>query len=106
MARYAVVASVGLVSAQDVQRFIVINKAGDKQVRLAVVVIVKPDGASGPAWRGGASLISDISEGRIPIIAVQNISAITRDVKIHPPIAVVISSSDAHPEGAAGYPGF
>src|SRR5688572_2192813 len=46
MARNAVVTPVDIISAQYVQRFVIVDKAGNKQVQFAVVVVIKPDRTS------------------------------------------------------------
>ena len=101
-----VTAAQPLISAQNIQRLFVYNEAGDKQIELAIVVIVEPDGACGPAGRGNAGFISHISEGAIAVVVIENIAAITRDIEINPTIAIVIAGGDAHAEGATSHSGF
>src|SRR6266576_2646392 len=95
-----------LVSAQNIQGLFVDNEAGDEQVQLAVVVIVKPHGAGRPAGRGDAGFISQISEGAITVIVIKNIAPITRDKEIDPTIAIVIAGCGAHAKGATSDSGF
>src|ERR1700694_3679653 len=84
------------IGAENVQRLLINNKAGDEQVQLPVVVIVEPDGASGPARRGEAGLIRRISERAITVVVIKNVAAITRDIEINPAIAIVIAGGDTH----------
>src|SRR5687768_371043 len=103
MARNAVVTPVDIISAQYVQRFVIVDKAGNKQVQFAVVVVIKPDRTSGPTYHAGTRLFCDIGKGRISVVTIQNVAPVTGNVKINPPIGVIVCSRDAHPEGAAGY---
>ena len=106
IARDAIVAPVHIVSAEDIQRLIIINKARDKEIQLAVVVVVKPDCAGGPAGRRRAGLISDVGERRIPIVVVKNISSITCNVEIDVAITVIVSRGGSHTESAPTHTSF
>src|SRR6266568_5172138 len=101
-----VVGPFSLVSAEDVQRFVIIDKGGDEQIQFAVIVIIKPHCAGGPAGGSDSSLISNISESSVSIIMVENIATITRDVEIYPAIAVIIRCGHSHPKGSPGDSGF
>src|SRR5712691_7894545 len=91
-----VAAAQTLISAKNVQRLFINYKAGNKQVQLAIVVIVEPNGARGPARCRDAGFISHISERAVTVIVIKNIAAITRDIKVDPTIAIVIARRDAH----------
>src|SRR5260370_33508174 len=94
------------ISTKNVQSLRVDYKAGDEQLQLSVIVIVKPDGASGPAGRGDAGLISHIRERAVTVVVIKNIASITRDIDINPAIAVVIADGDTHAERTTCHSGF
>src|SRR2546425_13288687 len=102
----AVVGPFSLVRTEDVQRFVIIDKAGHEQIQFAVIVIIKPHCAGGPAWGSDSSLVSNIGECSVSIIMVKNIATITRDVEIYPAIAVIICCGHSHPEAAPSDSGF
>src|SRR5258708_6790522 len=105
-ARNAVVAfAFALVSAKFIFRFIEIDKAANEQVQLAVIVVVEPDRAGGPAGSGDSGLLSHIGERAITIVVVQDAAAVLRDVQIWKAVAIVICDSDAHAVAAARYAG-
>src|SRR5258708_6553699 len=85
-----------LVGAENIQRLFVKNKTRDKEIQLAVVVIIEPDGTGGPAGRPNTGFIRDISEGPIAVVVIKNITLVTRHIKINPAIAIVITSRDTH----------
>src|SRR6266550_781756 len=101
-----VTAAHSLIGTKNVQRLLVSHKAQNKQIKLAIIVIVEPDGAGGPPRRGDSGFISHICERTIAVIAIKNIAAITGDIEINPTIAIVIAGGDAHPKRAAGHSGF
>src|SRR2546425_4024729 len=80
-----------LIGAKNVQGLFVNDEAGDEEVQLAIVVIVEPEGACGPAGRGDAGFITHIGERAVAVIVIKNIPAITRDIEINPTIAIVIA---------------
>src|SRR5690349_9891636 len=97
--RHAIITTAhSFIGTENVQSLFVKDKARDKEIEFAVIVIVKPDGAGGPAGRGDSRLISHITESAIAVIAIENIAAITGDVEIDPTIAIVITGGDAHAE--------
>src|SRR5689334_9472920 len=104
---HAVIASTHcLVSAENVERLLIKNKAGDKQIELSVIVIIKPQSACGPARRSDPGFVRDISKGAVAVVVIQNVTAIARNVKIDPSVAVVIPGGDSHPEGSSCHTGF
>src|SRR5207248_3046955 len=69
-----------LIGTKNVQRLLVNYKARNKEIELAVIVIIKPDSAGRPAERGDACLIRHIGERTIAVIVIKNIAAITGDI--------------------------
>src|SRR5204863_750654 len=94
------------IDAKNVQRLLIDYKARNKEIELAVVVIIKPDGAGRPTRRGDSGFIGYISEGAIAVIVIKDIAAITGDVKINPTITIIVTGGDPHAERAAGHSGF
>ncbi len=67
----------GFIGTQNVQRLLVNDKTGDEQIQLAVIVVVEPNCASGPARRSDAGVVGYIGEGAITIVVIKDIAAIT-----------------------------
>src|SRR5882672_367842 len=106
-ARHTVITSAQrLVGAENIQRLFVKNKTRDKEIQLAVVVIIEPDGTGGPAGRPNTGFIRDIGEGAVAVVVIKNIAPVTGYVEIDPAIAIVITGGDTHAEGSAGHSGF
>src|SRR5258708_10465657 len=82
-------------------RFGEIDEAANEEVQFAVVVIVKPDRAGGPAGGSCSGLLGHIGEGAIAIVVVQDAAAVLRDVQIRKAVAIVISDGGAHAVAAA-----
>jgi hypothetical protein len=59
----------------------VIDKAADKQVEIAIVVVVEPDRAGGPAGRADAGFFSDVSERPVVIVLVQSAAAVSSSLR-------------------------
>src|SRR5882672_3121960 len=95
-----------LVGAENIQRLFVKNKTRDKEIQLAVVVIIEPDGTGGPAGRPNTGFIRDIGEGAVAVVVIKNIAPVTGYVEIDPAIAIVITGGDTHAKRAAGHSGF
>src|ERR1041385_5436303 len=98
-----ITAAQSLISAKNVQSLFVNNKTRNEKIKLAVVVIVEPDGASGPSGSSDTSLVSHIGERPITVVVIKQIASVTRDVQINPSIAIVIAGCDAHAESSAGH---
>ena len=84
----------------------VIHKTTDEQIELAVIVIVKPNGAGGKARGGQAGFSRHIGEGAVAIVLVQNAVSVGRDEDIRPAVVIVIGNRDAESECSAGDSGF
>src|SRR5579863_6449727 len=68
---------------------------GDHQIQPAILVVIKPPGASGPsALVGHASLGGDIGEGAVAIVVIQDGAAVAGDVNVW--VAVVVVVTDGH----------
>src|SRR5579864_8398618 len=68
---------------------------GDHQIQPAVLVVIKPPGASGPsALVGHPGLGGDIGEGAVAIVVVQDGAAVSGDVDVR--VAVVVVVADGH----------
>src|SRR5215831_6503626 len=102
---YAVRALVGLyVLAVFVFGFARVAEAADEEIQFAVVVVVEPDGARGPAGSRYAGLFCYIRKGAVAVVSVQNAALILGHVQIGKAIAVEIAYSDTYSIAAAGYP--
>ena len=60
--------------------FVKVDEAADKQIEAAVVVIVEPNRARRPSWRGHTGFLGHIGESAVAIVVIQNALAILRDV--------------------------
>src|ERR1019366_2711156 len=79
----------------------------DKQIQLAVVVIVEPAGGDRPGFTGAVCAESrssrDVLERPVAPVAVQKIAVYTRDKQILPPVVVIVRDGDPRRESRAGY---
>ena len=91
--------------ARQVLRFVEVHKPADKQVEAAVVVIVKPHRACGPSCSGDASFLGYIGEGAVPIVVIQDASAVLGDVQIRKAVSVVVAHSHALAVAATSHTG-
>ena len=85
-------------------RHVKLGELANKQIEAAVVVIVEPSGMRTPTARRNASLICDIRESPVPIIAIENVAAALRYIDIGKAVSVVISHGDAHAIASARPP--
>ena len=83
----------------------IVDKTADEQVQLAVVVVVKPNCACRPAWRGHARLVSHVGERAVMVVFVQDALAVGGDKHVRPAVVVVIADRDSHSEICAGNSG-
>src|SRR5580704_10733592 len=72
-----------------------LHKLADEQVQLAVIVIVKPDGAGGPSRRAHSGFFRDIGKSAVTVIVVKNVAAVLGDVDILEAVAVIVSNRHA-----------
>src|SRR6185436_710563 len=87
--RHAIVTTAhSFIGAENVQRLFVHHKTRDKEIEFAIIVIIKPNSAGGPAGRRHSGFIGHIGERAIAVIVIKNIPAITGDVKINPTVAI------------------
>src|SRR6266567_1469277 len=106
-ARYAVVTPPqAIITAEDCSFGAIFHKAGHEEIELAVIIIVKPGGARGPAGRGHARLLRHVRKCAVAVVVIKNAAVVTGDVEINPAIAIVISSSHAHAKNSSRYSGF
>src|SRR5204863_1377916 len=106
-ARNAVIAIARLaVAAKLVLGLVKVNEAANKEVQPAVVVMVKPNGARCPAGRRQAGLLSDICEGAVPVVVIENAAAILRHVEVGETVAIVVAHCRAHAVAAGRHAGF
>src|SRR5689334_19435306 len=77
----------------------------DKQIELAVVVVIKPYGARSPAWRCNTSLLRDVGESAIGIIVIENAAPVLGHVKIREAIAIVVADRYALAVATSGNTG-
>ena len=89
-----------IVTAEDCSGAAVLYEAGDKQIQLCVVVVIKPDSAGGPVWRCHAGLISHICKSAIAVVVIENIPSVVCNVKILPTVAVIITRGSSHAEAS------
>lgn len=74
-----------------------IQIARDKQVQMAVPVIVEEAGRSRPSPSRDAGSVRDVGKGAVPVVAVERTARIARDVQVHEPVVVKIARGDTHP---------
>src|ERR1043166_4577394 len=63
----------GLVGAERVLRLIVKDKARDKEIEFAVVVVIKPGCAGGPPGSRDTGFVCHVSEGAVAVVVVENV---------------------------------
>ena len=79
-----------------------IHEPADEQVEAAVVVVVEPDGAGGPAGSGDAGFLGHVGERAVAVVVIEDAAAVLRDVEVGEAVAVVVADRDAHAVAAAG----
>ena len=84
----------------------VIDEAADKEIEFAVIVVIEPDGASGPARSGDTGFVGDVGEGGVAVVLVKDAFAVGSDEHVRPVVVVEIADGDAHAEVSAGDTGF
>ena len=99
----AVVAHPGGILAAAVQQ-VELGELADKQVQLAIVVIVEPDCARAPSGRAHARLLGHVREGAVAVVAVEDIAPHLRHINVRIAVPVVIPHGDAHPIASSGAP--
>ncbi len=85
-----------------------VDVIGDKQVEMAVAVVVE-EGAAGvpPCLRlQQARLLRDVGEGAVAVVAVEDVLAEVADKEVVPAIIVVIADTAALTPSCAGESGF
>src|SRR5262249_54128346 len=90
------------IAAELVFGFIELDKAADKEIELAVVVVVEPNRARCPPGSRNSSFFRDVSECAVAVVAVENAAAVLRDVEVGKSVAVVIANGDAHAVATGG----
>jgi len=101
--RHAVIVVADLVAAAfELFDAGVVDEAADEEVELAIIVVIEPDGAGGPAWSGEPGFFGDVSERAVLVVFVQDAFAVGGDEQVRPAVVVVIPDGDAHAEVGAG----
>src|SRR5260370_42567168 len=59
-------------------------------------MIIKPNRARSPAWRGDSGFFRDIGERPVAIVVIKDAASVLRYVEVRKAVAVVISDGDAH----------
>src|SRR5262249_45434017 len=90
-----------VIAAGPVLGWRVVHKAADKQIELAVVVVIEPDRASREPRCLQASTFRDVGKRAVAIVAIQNAVPVRSDEDVRPTIVVVIANSHTHRERAA-----
>ena len=101
-ARNAVVTAGLLIAAKFVLGLVEIDEAADKEVQLAVIVVVEPDRARSPSGSGKACFASDVGKRAVAIIMIKNDAVILGDKKIGETVAVVVPDGNSHPIAKTG----
>ena len=70
--------------------------AGDKQIQLAVVVIIKETRRNRPASSTDTRLRGHVSKAAIPVVMVKNVLSIAGDVEVGIAIIIVVADRDSH----------
>src|SRR5207302_2012093 len=78
-----------------IQGFGELHELAHKQIEFAVVVVVEPHGAGGPAGCGDSRFLSHIRKRAIAVVVVQDASAVLRDVDVREAVTVIIAHRDA-----------
>src|SRR5262249_36288572 len=78
------------------------HAAADKQIELPIVVEIEEPCAGAPAVGGHAGARRDVGEGTVPVVVVQDVAAVLRDVEIVESVVVVVANCGAHAVGGAG----
>src|SRR5207249_506364 len=76
----------------------IIDELWDEEIEPAVVIVVKPECASGPAGSKNTCLLRDFLEAAIAPIVVKVGSIESGDVDVRIAVAVIISCGDSHSE--------
>src|SRR5206468_2092816 len=103
-ARNAVVTAGLLVAAKFVLGLVEIDEAADKEVQLAVIVVVEPDRARSPSGGGKACFASDVGKAAIAIVVIKRVTkqrigveeitlAAVDQINVHPAVVVIVDKS-------------
>src|SRR5258706_6624658 len=79
-----------------------LHELADKQIELPVVVVIKPNRARAPAGSSHACLFSNIGEGTVAVVVVENAAAVLRNVEVGKPVPVVVPHGYALPVASSG----
>src|SRR5262249_39268426 len=95
-----------VVAAGELLLGTVVHEAADEEVEAAIVVVVEPRSAGGPAWSREAGFFSDIRESAVLIVLVEDALSIRSDEDVGPAVVVVVPYGNAHAESSAGHASF
>src|SRR5207249_1441294 len=81
------------------------NVARDKQIDVAVAVVVSPCGSQAQAAAPDSCLVGNVFKLAVPEIVIERVSAVSGDVKVRQSVVVEVGHGHAHPPALAGQPG-
>src|ERR1700678_3682948 len=68
---------------------------GNEQIQVAIVVVIEEPRRTGPATGRYAGFGSDVGEGAIAIIVIQDVFSVAGDVEIGKAVVIVVADRDA-----------
>src|ERR1700758_3499300 len=78
---------------------VVVDVAGDKQVKAAITVVIAPGSAVGPVSQCDSGLLANIRKSAIVVIAIEAVFAEVGDEDVRP--AIIVKVADRHTESPA-----
>src|SRR6266849_3352875 len=72
---------------------------------MPVVVVVEEAGGNRPAPDGYSRLFSDIGEGAVAVVVIEDVLSVVGDVQVGIPVVVVVTHGDAHAVVAVSHTG-
>src|SRR5438309_1038034 len=76
-----------------------LHVAWNEQVKPSVVIVISPCRRSGPTAKRYPCLLCHVGERAVPIIVVETILAVIRDINVRPAVVVIVT--DGHTESPA-----
>src|ERR1700722_3433795 len=83
----------------------VVGKFTDKQVQLAIVVVIEPKRAASPLRGLDAARRGHIGKGTVSVVVIENRLADAGDEDVQIPVMVIVGDSDAHAKKGGIDPG-
>ena len=84
-------------AAKDIMGGVPIEIPGDKEIQLAVVIVIEESRGRGPAAGCDACMRSYIRKCAVAVVVVQDVAAVAGDIEIGKAVVVVIAGGHAHP---------